>query len=543
MSPLRVGQPFGFDSARIDEIDWNLANNRIEHDVRSDFIFAPHLRVIYAFAAESLIESLTTKLRSGTYLPGPPLTIEVPKSSRIRVQSKPPRPGPNYSRPGSILMPIDRLFYQMLADVSAHVVDLRTDRTRSFSHEFDEANPERFFLQSRECWSKFQAALKVGCEPAKIKYVLKLDIANFFSSINLHSLINTLSDAGLAKPFTDRLEVSLTTFTGSRSSRGILQGLFASDMFGNFYLEPFDRFMGDLDISTARYVDDIYIFLDSVAAADKTVKSIIPHLRQLDLSLNEAKSNLFPKSALVVEEPDLEELFQNAISEIRDQIEEKDLDVAYGFQAEWEDSDEEIVEIELRATIALFDSLGSFRGHEEEIERFCLPLFIRSNNDYAVEHVLSAFRERPSMSQIYCAYLSRFIDDERVYTFLTSQVTQDNLYDWQTMWIIAALLQRNEVSDEILRKVVRVYRDPNRHDATRAVAAIFIGTKGDNVRRNELSASCNFVSPYVQSAIFFAAQRWPRAERGNFNAQWGQRSEVNRLIGLAWEELERETGY
>src|SRR5262245_53191325 len=114
-----------------------------------------------------------------------------------------------------------------------------------------------------------------------------------------------------------------------------------------------------------------------------------------------------PKSALFTEEPDLEELFSNAIEEISAQIEEEDTDADYGFQKDWNDegdeSDEESegIDLELKATQALFDSIEVFPGHEESIERFCLPLFTKADSDYAIDYVLDQLRRRPSMTQIY----------------------------------------------------------------------------------------------------------------------------------------------
>ena len=98
-------------------------------------------------------------------------------------------------------------------------------------------------------------------------------------------------------------------------------------------------------------------------------------LRSYDLVFNEAKSIIMPKSSLITEEPDLEALFVDAVAEISDQVEDDDFDVDYGFQAEWEEEEVEEEDLELQATTILFDSLSDYPGHEENIERFCLPLF------------------------------------------------------------------------------------------------------------------------------------------------------------------------
>jgi hypothetical protein len=536
--PLKLGEPFGVDQSVLDRFDWDQAVRRILNDTQSDFIFAPHLRFIYRHNADGLIKKLKNRLSSGNYVPASPLTIEVPKSSRIYVRASPPRPGPNYSRPGSILLPEDRLFYQFLADNCVDLIEKRTDKSRSFSHRISTAEPDKLFEQTRTCWSSFQSAMKKYASRRKVKYVLKVDVANFFGSINLHTLVNSLSDLGLSNSLAERLESVLTSFTNSRSSRGIVQGIFPSDLLGNFYLEPVDRFLADRNIPSARYVDDIYVFLESVGSADSLIKALIPKLRQLDLALNEAKSSLFPKSQLVVEEPDLEELFQEAIQEVQEQLADRDFEVSYGFQSDWgagedDDNDTENVDIELAATTNLFDAIGSFRGHEEEIERFCLPLFMKAGSDYAVDHVITSFEKRPAMCQIYCSYLGKFCEDKHVHKFLAAQLKNENLYDWQLMWVIGALLQRRQNDDMIVRDVYQVFKS-GRHDAVRAVAAIFVGSNGDQARRNDLAADCPNAPEYVQSAIYYVSRRWKGASAGNMHAQWGNRSDLNKLISSGW---------
>src|SRR6266545_617629 len=127
MADIRAGEPFGLDPAMIGKIDWKLALTRVIHDLRSDFIYAPHLSFIYTKAGDKLIADLKSELKSGFFNPGVPLTIEVPKSFRIRVAVPSKRLGPSYSRPGSILLPRDRLLYQALADQASPMVNARSD--------------------------------------------------------------------------------------------------------------------------------------------------------------------------------------------------------------------------------------------------------------------------------------------------------------------------------------------------------------------------------------------------------------------------------
>src|ERR1700737_2719601 len=140
MAELKAGEPFGLDPSLILAVNWTLAVDRILNDLKTDFVYAPHLHFVYSRAKEELIDSLTSDLKSGKFSPGVPITIEVPKPFRIRVNVQSKRLGPNYSRPGSILLPRDRLLYQAFADQAAPIVDSKTDKTRSFSHKLASAD-------------------------------------------------------------------------------------------------------------------------------------------------------------------------------------------------------------------------------------------------------------------------------------------------------------------------------------------------------------------------------------------------------------------
>lgn len=538
MTEIKAGEPFGIEAAALAKIDWDLALQRVIHDVRTDFIYAPHLAFIFNRAGEELIALLKSDLQAGKFNPSVPLTIEVPKSFRIRVAVSAKRLGPSFSRPGSILLPRDRLFYQALADRAVPVVQQKTNNARSYSHRLSAAELPSMFQPTRTCWNALQKALAKHAAQKSIRYILKIDVSNFFGSINQHTLINVLNDSGYPKAYSSRLEAMLVSYAGERSSRGILQGIYPSDLFGNFYMVPVDRFLDDYGVASARYVDDLYIFVESVEAADWLLQDLIPFLRTYDLVLNEAKCVVMPKNALITEEPDLQELFESAVSEISGQVQDDDFDADYGFQSEWDDGgqdEDEAGDLELAATKLLFDSIEQYPGHEESIERFCLPLFAKAGSSYAVRHVVDGFKKRPSMSQIYASYLAKFFGVDGLQESLLGLLAESSINDWQKMWILGALLRAKPPNDAAVKTAITLLKDANRHDALRAVAASYVGRYGDLPRRKNLIAIYPSVSEYVQAAIYFSSRSWPGVERSNARASWGKHTPLNALItaGLA----------
>ena len=197
MANVKASIPFGIDPASLANFDWTLALKRIARDLRSDFVYAPHLAFIYDKAGDEVAAQLKADLKGGTFAPGIPITIEVPKSFRVRVAVPSKRLGPSFSRPGSILLPRDRLLYQVLADQAGPIIHAKTDHKRSFSHQLAPTTSASMFLPTRTCWTRLQKALGKYAASKSVRYILKIDVANFFGSINQHTLINFLKRPGL----------------------------------------------------------------------------------------------------------------------------------------------------------------------------------------------------------------------------------------------------------------------------------------------------------------------------------------------------------
>lgn len=537
-----AGVSLGLDPDLIEGLNWQAALQRVLHDMRSDFIWAPHLRFIYSQVGDELIQEIKSELAGNIFYTRPVLSIEVPKSHRIKVAGASKRLGPSFTRPGSIPSPKDRLLYQVLADNLSSLIEQATDRSRSFSHRLATPDAESMFVSNRECWSELQAAVKSYAQDDGIKYILRLDIANYFGSINLKALVAALDDLGLAAEISNVMGRLLLSFSGGGGSRGLIQGVYPSDMLGMFYMNPVDQLFDDLDVRSARYVDDLYIFVGSVDEADAVLRRLIPFLRSYDLNLNEIKSFVSPKKSLFSTEPDLEELFHDAVDEISEQLDEEMSTTEYGFQKEWEDEEDEDgeeqqdLDIELQATKTLFASISEFPGSEETIERFCLPLFAKAGSDFALNHVLESLGRRPSMTQIYANYLAKFIRHEpRIEEKLLESIEDINYYDWQKMWLLACLMQAGRASPRCLKVTAGLLADPLRHDALRAVAALMVGKFGDVSRRRALADTYKSVSEYVQLAIYFASRSWPPEERASATETWGGHGPLHRLMarGLA----------
>jgi hypothetical protein len=87
--------------------------------------------------------------------------------------------------------------------------------------------------------------------------------------------------------------------------------------------------------------------------------------------------------------------------------------------------------------------------------------------------------------------------------------------------------------DKAVKAALDLLRDANRHEALRAVAAIYVGRFGDHTRRKALISIYRSVSSYIQAAIYYSSRHWPGTERSNAKASWGGHSPLHSLLTAA----------
>ena len=139
----------GLDKNVIGEIDWEKAAQNIIVDNRTDFILAPHFDIIFREKGDELIQQLKAALGAGSYEPQLPIYMSVPKQGIL-------------SRPGSILLPHDRLLYQGIVEDILPQLEGQMDRERTFSH-VPSGEIEHLFTPSYDTWGAFQDRVEQIC--------------------------------------------------------------------------------------------------------------------------------------------------------------------------------------------------------------------------------------------------------------------------------------------------------------------------------------------------------------------------------------------
>jgi retron-type reverse transcriptase len=518
----------GLDAAVLKRIDQKLALARIQRDIRSDFVLAPHYNSIFVRASDELWDRTHELLSSGKYSPELALTVAVPK----------PR---GFTRPGSILTPIDRLVYQVLADIVAPILEEQLDRSRTFSHVVVAADSDgHMFEQEHACWDRLQSALRHLADQGGC--FVKADIANYFERIPQHHLVNLMVASGCATEVTRLLEEMLLAFQ-ERDSFGIVQGLFPSDLFGNFYLSEIDAYCEIHGIPSARFVDDLYLRFETLPDSRHGLIRLIDQLRREGLHLNEFKSGIRTARELIKEETELDQLLSEILEEIKEEHQEsKEITTAYGFVIDWElvddeeKEDDENNDFETAAIQRLYGSIEEYPKQTDKIERFCLPFLRAEGSDIAIKRSMAGIVDRPHLTRLYLSYLSKFVSEDGTLRRRLEKLLEDPalISDYQRMYILGALTSAKSISKETVNTALRMLQQTQVGQEVRALAAIFAARHGTPQQRRSVRLSYEGEpSAYVRAAILYASRHFTVTERKICIKAWGAHNTTNRLISHA----------
>lgn len=252
------------------------------------------------------------------------------------------------------LEPLDSLIYTAMAKtVSQKVEESRVSPEIACSYRF-----------TNDCDSFFGGAsgfevYRARCEfLAKThKFVLCIDIADFYNKLYLHRLQNALQLATDEPPsVSKRIEYFLTTLN-TKASQGIPVGPAASIVMSEAALTDVDKFLYTKGCEHVRYVDDFRIFGNSEEELEVLLQSLTSYLHDSHrLSLNSAKTRILESDQFIQEE--LNNQYQQEKLKILDELEGMD-PYSSGAQSAQINS---IIQAE--ADMLLVEGLKKLLGHE-----------------------------------------------------------------------------------------------------------------------------------------------------------------------------------
>lgn len=129
------------------------------------------------------------------------------------------------------------------------------------------------------------------------KYAAKLDISNFFYSINQQKMVTMLTkycDDKLIKLLEQRIKFQYYDREGEtqQSTVGLPFGSAISCVLANIYMTDIDHQMTQLNIKYYRYSDDILILANDLDTLNDAVNKFTKLVNDIDLSINTKKTSI-----------------------------------------------------------------------------------------------------------------------------------------------------------------------------------------------------------------------------------------------------------
>ena len=208
--------------------------------------------------------------------------------------------------------------------------------------------------------------------------------------------------------------------------------------------------------------------------------------------------------------------------ELRKQLE--DYFATFGPYDDPGDIDPDLIAVEQQALENLFALVT--KNPADSVDRKGLDFVLRKlgqiPSDHAVEYCLDHLTELPDVAPRISKYIRHFSDrkevQERVFKFASSD---DCIYDWEMMHILAAMLDTQTLISNLSDRVLEIALDRNREVGLRSVCIDLMRNNGTQEIVREI---CRHFEgePFeeVRAAIILCSQKLPSPERRGFLRQW-----------------------
>ena len=473
-------------------LDLGLAWRRVKKDQYNDII--PDILELrdVDYDKTTTIDKIKGDLDRG-YRPSDLLKIDMPKKRYTL-------------RPGSNMIPEDRIVYQAVVDfISSEVEEPPADCVFSYRLNRDRQSNTMFKFW-RPLWLEMRRKMR-DVYANGYRCLLRTDIAAYFEHID-HRILraNVLDGQVKEKQILDLLGTLLKKWAVSDVKHiGIPQGCDASSFIGSLYLINLDKIMKREGLKYFRYSDEIYILTKDEREARKAIQSIIHELRMFHLNLQDAKTDIITDPERVEEEIGTEE-------------EDKTKDFDYEFQRKRkkgriQEAEEEIVKRYKEVT-------RNGRAKEVDLSKFkwCLNRLSKIKSDRAVNFILRRLADFPFLADLCFEYLQPFANRKSVKGEITDFLTsQDNIYDWQEMWLLFTLSNAKKVDSGQLDVLRGIIKGGYKHWASRVAAILALGKLGDNADRTWLrNLYSSEHNNCVKRAIAVSVHNLPKSVRNKF---------------------------
>lgn len=247
----------------------------------------------------------------------------------------------------------------------------------------------------------------------------------------------------------------------------------------------------------------------------------VKRLRDYDLSLNESKTFATAPAKLLREETELDKAIAAAKAEAAELL--TDCEIIVTESGPYGDTVEDILEtppdeeeVELQATMAVFEKLDDFSGEERHrAESFCLNFFRRASDPIAIAYVANRWARHPDRAREYALYLNRFAQEAKHASVIDKMIrdSSETMLDYQWTWAAFVMRRLRKVSPELLLLAFNLHRDGSKHEVVRSLLTYTVCGHASAQRKKEVRDSYGTAPLLVQLAIIHCGAHFTAGER------------------------------
>lgn len=207
-----------------------------------------------------------------------------------------PKPSGGF-RIGSQLAPDDAILFTALAHKIAPTIESSrlSSIEGSCSYRIDIQGNGQFFVPGLG-YDAFNNVTESHLREERIRFVLAVDLADYYNQISHHRIANNMNSAGLPDCDAAAVESFLNKLASNHHSRGLPIGPTASVIFAEAASLDIDQFIRDRGVRFCRYVDDFrFFFFDRVSAHTFLAEFTEMLFANHRLATNTAKTRLWAK--------------------------------------------------------------------------------------------------------------------------------------------------------------------------------------------------------------------------------------------------------
>lgn len=449
-------------------LDMETSVKRMQHDLVDDWFFDP-LHYVDMCDTGFVLDYFSKSGHRKNYQPQKMEVFYLPKKSFVL-------------RKAMVGTFMDRLLYMAVVSQLGDLIDGHlSPYVYSARYNADESK-NGLIVQGVEQWTKMNYLISEWVTEAKEGCLVKLDLLNYYDTINKSILVRLLSE--IAQTENDKacvklLRTLLEGFADKEVNHGIPQNSDASSLLATFYVSHVDEFVLSKALHYCRFMDDMYFVAKDIYEARDLLQAIEKHLRQIDLSLNAQKVQFVKLDNAKEKQDFLDELslFDQEKSKIRNLIKSsskgKRMNAIALLLIQLETALNPAQEVKERVKDrALKFSVSAFSSLHLQLDS-CWEGFYKMLANLTEEQV-----DSPDHTPLICRLISS-IGDWRDITEIKETIKRlllredVSIYDWQAyhLWMLMAYLRYDD--KELIRYAVD---EIEKNDETRRVevAAIII---------------------------------------------------------------------